>query len=158
MGESRVSLRVIASSLRKFWWLIVLSAVLGAAGSYGYASLQTPLFQATTSLYFALNQGTSASDLNQGSVYTQSQMLSFAQLATSSRVLDPVIEELDLDTTARALARDIEVSIPQSTVTLRVTGIADDAEASADLANAVADQLIVAVKDVAPKDPQGEST
>lgn len=158
MGESRVSLRVIAGSLRKFWWLIVLTAVLGAAGSYGYASLQTPLYQATTSLYFALNQGTSASDLNQGSVYTQSQMLSFAQLATSSRVLEPVIEELDLDTTPRALARDIEVSIPQSTVTLRVTGIADGAEESAELANAVADQLIVAVKDVAPKDPQGEST
>ncbi|PJI53449.1 capsular biosynthesis protein, partial [Methylobacterium radiotolerans] len=90
MAESRVSLRVIAGSLRKFWWLIVLCGVVGAAGSYGYASLQTPLFQATTSLYFALNQGTSASDLNQGSVYTQSQMLSFAQLATSSRVLDPV--------------------------------------------------------------------
>lgn len=158
MGESRVSLRVIAGSLRKFWWAIVLCAVVGAAGSYGYASLQTPLFQATTSLYFALNQGTSASDLNQGSVYTQSQMLSFAQLATSSRVLDPVIEELGLDTTPRALARDIEVTIPQSTVTLRITGITDDPKAAAELADAVADQLIIVVKDVAPKDPQGEST
>ncbi|WP_341935624.1 polysaccharide biosynthesis tyrosine autokinase [Microbacterium sp. LWO14-1.2] len=158
MGESRVSLRVIAGSLRKFWWIIVAGALIGGIGSFGYASLQTPLFQATTSLYFALNQGTSASDLNQGSAYTQSQMLSFAQLATSSRVLDPVIEELDLDVTPRELTRSIEVSIPQSTVTLRITGIADDKDAAADLANAVAGQLILVVKDVAPKDPQGEST
>lgn len=158
MGESRVSLRVIASSLRKFWWIVVVAGIVGAAGSYGYASLQTPLYQATASLYFALNQGTSASDLNQGSAYTQSQMLSFAQLASSSRVLEPVIDELDLDTTPRALARSIEVSIPQDTVTLRITGIADDADAAADLANEVAAQLIVVVKDVAPKDPAGEST
>lgn len=158
MAESGISLRLIGSALRKFWWMIVLVAAVGAAGSYGYASLQPAMFQATTSLYFALNQGTSASDLNQGSAYTQSQMLSFAQLVTSSRVLDPVIEELDLDTTPRALARSIEVSIPQSTVTLRVTGMAEDSEAAADLANAVAEQLIVVVQDVAPKDPQGAST
>ena len=69
-----------------------------------------------------------------------------------------MIEELGLDTTPRALARDIEVTIPQSTVTLRVTGITDDPESAAELANAVAEQLITVVKDVAPKDPQGEST
>ncbi|MGM7679306.1 polysaccharide biosynthesis tyrosine autokinase [Microbacterium sp. A94] len=158
MAESGINLRLIGSSVRKFWWVIVALVLIGAGGSYAYASLQTPLFQSTSSLYFALNQGTSASDLNQGSAYTQSQMLSFAQLATSSRVLEPVIDTLDLETTPRALARSVEVSIPQSTVMLRVTGIAEDGEAAAELANAVAGQLILVVKDVAPKDPQGEAS
>lgn len=158
MAESRISLRGIAGSLRKFWWIVVAAAVIGALGSYVYASLQTPLYKATASLYFALNQSTSASDLNQGSAYTQSQMLSFAQLVTSSRVLEPVIDDLGLDATPRELVRSIEISIPQDTVTLRVTGIANDPKASADLANAIAEQLIIVVKDVAPKNPAGDST
>lgn len=41
---------------------------------------------------------------------------------------------------------------------MRITGITDDPRAAAELADAVADQLIIVVKDVAPKDPQGEST
>lgn len=155
MAESRFGLQFIIASLRKLWWVIVVAALLGGVATFGYSSMQTPLYRATTSLIFALNQGDSAIDLNQGSAYTQSQMLSFAQLVPSSRVLGPVIEELDLDSTPAELARSIQVSIPQSTVTLRVTASTGDPKHSADLANAVAGQLIEVVQEVAPKDSDG---
>lgn len=155
MAESRFSVEFVITSIRKFWWVVIVAAVIGAGGAFGYSAMQTPLYQATTSLIFALNQGDSAIDLNQGSAYTQSQMLSFAQLVPSSRVLEPVIEELGLDTTPGDLARSIQVSIPQSTVTLRITAITGDSERSAELANAVAAQLIEVVQEVAPKDSTG---
>ena len=50
----------------------------------------TPIYHSTASLYFSLRTASSGSDINQGSAYTQAQMLSFARLATSAVVLDPV--------------------------------------------------------------------
>lgn len=158
MADAKLSAKLLTTATRKLWWVIVLGTILSAVGAYGYSSLQVPMYRSTATLYFALNQGTSASDLNQGSAYTQSQMLSFAQLATSSRVLGPVIEELELDTSPQALARSVDVSIPQSTVTLRITATTASAERSSVLANAVANQLIEVVLDVAPKTPEGTSS
>ena len=118
MSEQKTSMRSLLAAIRKFWWLVAVLALAGGAASFAYAAAQTPLYQATSSLHFALDQGASAVDLNQGSAYTQSQMLSYAQLVRGSRVLEPVIDELDLDTTPRELARLIQVTIPQDTVTL----------------------------------------
>src|SRR5699024_7179550 len=72
------------AAIRKLWWLILGCAVIGGAAGTVVAVTTTPQYQSTASLYFAVNQVTSANDLNQGSNYTQAQMLSFAQLATSS--------------------------------------------------------------------------
>lgn len=158
MGESRVSFPVLLAAIRKLWWVVVAAGLIGALAAFGYTGQQAPSFRSTATLYFALHQGTSASDLNQGSAYTQSQMLSFAQLATSSRVLQPVIDELDMDITPRNLARSLQVSIPQSTVTLQITANSLQAQRAADLANAVAAELIDVVQDVAPKTPEGASS
>lgn len=158
MYEPRVNLRFLIASARKFWWLVVLMAIIGAVGMFGYSSAQTPLFKATTSLHFALDRGDSATDLNQGSAYTQSQMLSFAQLVRGSSVLEPVIEELDLETTPKELENALEVSIPQDTVTMRITATTPDPRGSAALATSVGEHVIEEVQGVAPKNPDGTST
>lgn len=158
MSESRVNFRFIVGALSKFWWLVVLGVVIGGVGCFGYASMQTPLYKSTVSLHFALDQGSSAVDLNQGSVYTQSQMLSFAQLAEGSRVLDPVIDELDLDESPQQLERRLEVSVPQETVTMHITATDASPQGAADLATSVGGSLIDEVQDVAPKNPEGDST
>ncbi|GCB53939.1 oligosaccharide flippase family protein [Rhodococcus erythropolis] len=66
---------------------------------------------------------------------------SFAALATSTAVLEPVIGRLGLDTSAESLARDIEVTIPTDTVTMQFTVRANTADGSAQIADAVAEQL-----------------
>lgn len=158
MTEQRLSVHSMLAAVRKYWWLAVVLALVGGVASFGYAASQTPLYRATSSLHFALNQGSSAVDLNQGSAYTQSQMLSYAQLLQGSRVLEPVIEELDLDTTPRELAKSIEVSIPQDTVTMRITATTPNPQLSAELATSVSENLIGAVQEVAPADPAGAPT
>lgn len=149
------SMSRLLAVLRKYWWMIVAAGLLGSIVAYGVSSLQTPVYKSSASMYFALDQGTTAADLNQGSAYTQGQMLSFAQLATSSRVLQPVADDVGLDLTPRALARSIEVSIPLNTSVLRITATSTDPERAALLANAVAEELTVAVSEVAPKGPEG---
>ncbi|MET0811967.1 MAG: polysaccharide biosynthesis tyrosine autokinase [Microbacterium sp.] len=148
----------IWDALKKFWAIILALTVLGGLVGFGLSASVTPIFQSTATLFFSLSQGNSASDLNQGSTYTQNQMLSFAQLATSSLVLEPVIDELDLDTTPRLLARTIEVTNPLNTVILQIESSSPDPELAADIANAVADSLTEVVEEVSPKSADGAAT
>ncbi len=145
-------------ALRKFWALVIGFAIIGGAVGYLVSSTVPPQFQSRASLYFALNQGTSGADLNQGSAYTQNQMLSFARLATSSRVLDLVIDDLDLTTTPRDLARSITITIPQDTVILDVVATSGDPERAAAVANSVAAQLARVVLDVGAESVEGAAT
>ncbi|MGP5259691.1 polysaccharide biosynthesis tyrosine autokinase [Brachybacterium paraconglomeratum] len=158
MEKQGMTVQTLLSAVRKFWWLVAVLGLVGGVASFAYSSAQTPLYRSTASLHFALEQGASAVDLNQGSAYTQSQMLSYAQLVTGSRVLGPVIDELGLDTTPRELARSIEVTIPQDTVTMKVTVTTTGPESSAELASSISEHLMDEVQTIAPKTPDGGST
>jgi capsular exopolysaccharide synthesis family protein len=142
-------------ALRKFWLLIVGLALLGGGIGYAVSAATQPEYESRASLYFSLSQGTSGSDLNQGSTYTQNQMLSFARIATSSRVLDRVIDDLGLDTTPRDLARSVAVAIPQDTVVLDVTATSTDPAKAAAIANSVAGNLVAIVEEVAASSGDG---
>ncbi|MFB7251390.1 polysaccharide biosynthesis tyrosine autokinase [Microbacterium sp. NPDC056234] len=146
------------AAIRKSWYLIVGLTILGGVVGYGISATTTPLYQSTATLYFAMNQGTTGSDLNQGSSYTQSQMLSFAQLATSSRVLSEVIDDLELDVTPRELSRSISIAIPQDTAILDVQVTWPDPELAADIANGVSVELTEVLQDVVAKGPDGAAT
>lgn len=151
----------VPARLLQYWWVIVLSALLGGALAFGYSSIRTPIFHSEASVYFSMRSATSGSDINQGSAYTQNQMLSFARLATSSVVLDAVSNDLRKGGVALSdaqLRRAVSVSIPQNTVVLDVTGASSDPEVAADLANSVAENLADVVYDIAPKGENGEST
>ncbi|MGO1174266.1 MAG: polysaccharide biosynthesis tyrosine autokinase, partial [Actinomycetaceae bacterium] len=80
-------------------------------------------------------------DLAQGSTFAQRQMTSFAEVATSPLVLEPVIEEVGLDVTARELAGMVTVSVPQDTVILEVSTTSTSPDDAARISNAVAGQL-----------------
>ena len=71
----------------------MVAGILGGLLAYGYSSTRTPIFHSTASIYFSMKTASSGSDINQGSAYTQNQMLSFAQLATSAEVLDEVRDD-----------------------------------------------------------------
>lgn len=145
-------------ALRKRLLPIVLLAVLGAAAAFGLSSRTAPTYESTTTLYFTLNFGNSASDLAQGSTYTANQMTSFGSLVTTSIVLDPVIVRLGLDTDSRALARQVTVSTPRDTVVMRITVSSNDPQRAADIANALAAQEQIVVAQLAPRNAAGNPT
>lgn len=152
------SLPRLIAVLRKSWIAIVAATIVGGAAAFGLSAITTPTYASTSTLYFTLNQGNSASDLVQGSTYTQNQMLSFARLATSSRVLEPVIQQLNLETTPRELARSVKVSIPQDTVTLEVTMTDTVPERAAEVANSIASSLTNVVGEIATGGAGGAAT
>ncbi|MGC5172272.1 polysaccharide biosynthesis tyrosine autokinase [Micromonospora sp. DT81.3] len=149
--------RVLAVLVRK-WWIILLAAIIGGIAAFGYSSTLTPIYLSSSSIYFSMRSATSGSDINQGSAYTQNQMLSFAQLATSSIVLDEVRAGLSQDVTNAELRNMTSVSIPQNTVILEITAGSSDPAFAAEVANAMATELSEAVAELAPVEEGGNAT
>ena len=145
-----LTLAGIARILARSWIVVLLLGVVGAGGAYALSASQPPTYTASASVYFSLRQGSSSTDLNQGSAYTQAQMLSFAQLATSTITLKRVVDQLGLDVTTRDLARNLDVSIPQNTVVLQVTASSATAHRASLIANSVASNLAYVVEELSP--------
>lgn len=144
--------------LRRRWRWTVATALAGVLATLGI-SLATPAaYTAGSSIFFSLGFGNSANDLAQGSVFAQSQVASYAMLATTPAVLDPVVDELDLDISARALAAQVSTEVVSGTVVLRVYVTDASPEVAAELTNAVTEQLIETVTDLAPEGADGEAT
>ncbi|RBY86138.1 polysaccharide biosynthesis tyrosine autokinase [Blastococcus sp. TF02A-26] len=144
--------------LRRRAWGVAASVVLGVGSALVLSLLATPVYTSTATLFFSLQNGDTASDLAQGGTFTRDQIASYATLATTPTVLDPVIERLDLDVDAVDLAGRVSAAARNETVVLEISVDDTDPEQAAAIARAVSDQLIVAVEDVAPEDSEGRTT
>lgn len=77
-------------------------------------------------------------------------MQSFALLAETPTVLDPVIEELDLDISTTALANRLTVTVPLNSFLIEIRATSPDPEVAAEIADAVAAELAVAAERLSP--------
>jgi polysaccharide biosynthesis transport protein len=114
----------------------------------------TPEYTARASVWFT---GQSATDPYQGANYTQSQMGSYAQLATKPIVLEPVIESLGLNTTTNELAKTITAVVVPSSVIVEIAATDPDPQRSASIANAVTGEVAKAAKALAPSLANGRA-
>lgn len=142
--------------LRKHWMAIALVGLLGGGAAYAWSSSLPPTYRATSSVWVTVQHGDSVGERVQGVTYADNRIESYGQLATKPYVLDPVIEELGLGVSPRALARTLTVSRPVNTQILEVTAVSGSPEQAAEVANAVVEALAQAVSDV-EGDAAGES-
>lgn len=145
-------------TIRRFWVLIAALGILGAVAAFGVSSMLTPTYRSTTSLYYTLNFGNSASDLAQGSTYTANQMQSFGELARSQVVLQPVIDELDLGMSVEQLSRIVTVTTPRDTVIMNIAVNSTDPEQAATIANALGEKAGNVAEEFAPRRQDGTTT
>ncbi|MBO3663522.1 polysaccharide biosynthesis tyrosine autokinase [Microbacterium stercoris] len=124
--------------LHKNWILIVVALLLGVGGGAAASLATAPTYQASTQLFVSVRSETGgAADLTQGSTFARQIVTSYVSIVPTAIVLDPVIEELGLDTTAGALASHITASSPLNTVMLDINVTDRDPQTAADIANAV---------------------
>ncbi len=138
------------TTLRRSWRLVLVMVVLGAVLGYAYASNQPFTYRATSTVLVSADRAGSAADLVQGSTFVENLVSSYAQMATSELVLQPVIDRLDLPGTPRQVARSITADTPLNTVLININVVGGDPERTAAIANDVADELAVAVSKVSP--------
>jgi capsular exopolysaccharide synthesis family protein len=144
--DARAHFRLLLRSLPV---LIALPVIAGGA-AYGYTKLQTPLYEATASVYVSAQSAASATDLSQGNTYTQEVVKSYAQIAVKPIVLDQVIKRLGLDTTPAALAPRVTADAPLNTTVLNISAVDASPAQSAAIANAVTTALVDVVPELSP--------
>jgi capsular exopolysaccharide synthesis family protein len=151
-----VDLKDYVGALRRRLYLLVVLALLGGAAAYGYGLLQPEQYRAEASAFVSSQRGETVSELVQGTQYTANLMQSYARLALTPSVLNPVIEELGLDLPLPKLQGMITSEVELNTVILSISAVDTDPQRAADIANAVVDSLADAVRDLAPQDSKGE--
>lgn len=138
--------------LRKNWWLIVTAAVLGAAVALAYSLLATPLYSTSAKVFVSTTSATSASELQQGSSFTLQRIKTYADLVSTSAVLQPAIDELGIKVSVADLRDQVTASTPLNTTVIDVSVSQEDPVFAASLATTVAEQLSAVVEDIETAD------
>jgi succinoglycan biosynthesis transport protein ExoP len=149
-----VELRDYVRLLRKGWIFIAVFTLLGIALGSLTSILQTPEYRAAAKVFVSVQSSGSVSDLSQGGTFAQAQVRSYADVATTARVLEPVIESLDLPVTSSQLASRISATSPQGTVILDISVTDESPQLAADIANEVASSLERTVSELVPSSDQ----
>lgn len=150
-----MELRDYLDILRRRWLSIVVVTLATLAVASAVTLLMTEQYTAITRLFFGVQGGDSVTELAQGSTFTEKQMTSYAEVATSPLVLDRVIQELDLVTTSDQLASEVTASAQTGTVILEIAVTNTDRDLSARIANSIGDELTTVAGDLVPQRPDG---
>ncbi|MGP5165387.1 polysaccharide biosynthesis tyrosine autokinase [Arthrobacter rhombi] len=141
----------------KHWKAVVVVTLLSTFVAWGAAMLATPEYRTHASVFFSVADGSSYNEIAQGSAYSQRQVVSFAELATSTIVLEPVLRELKITKGVGDLKKQLSVTIPTDTSIVNISATDPSPERSADMANTVAKELKTASYRLAPKHSNGDA-
>lgn len=154
-----MELRDYLRILRKSWILIVACALLGLAGASGLSITTTPKYLSTTELYVSVQSAasTGTADLVQGTSFARQAVTSYVSVVNSARVLDPVIDDLNLKLTAQQLSGKVTASSPLNTVLIEIAVTDTNPVTAAKIANSVGKNFTDIVVNVLEK-PEGGGT
>ena len=133
-----MTLQDYMSILRRSWPLIAIATVVGALIALGLSLAMTPVYQATSQLFVSVKSAGAAGDAYTGGLFVQQRVKSYVDVVDSPAVLEPVIEELGLDSTYIGLASQVSATTPPNTVLLNVSATDTSPAQAAKIANAVA--------------------
>jgi succinoglycan biosynthesis transport protein ExoP len=133
---------------RRGWPILLLVTALGIAAAASYLQVVPKRYDATAEVLVSTQGATSISDMQVGSQFTQRAARTYAELATSPVVIDPVITDLGLTETREEVAGQLVVAPVGDTALLQITASGNDAAQTAALANSVASTLTTVVRDL----------
>ena len=126
--------------LRRGIVLILIGVLVGLAGGFVAQSMERPSYSATSR---ELLTNKVAGDLS----ISQGRIGSYVLVASSGLVLQPVIDELQLNTTVDELAHRVSVVAPPNTLVIEITATAPTPEEAQSTANAISASFAEVVAD-----------
>lgn len=144
-------------TIRKNWLVVVVLALVGAGAGYGYAQTMPDMYRSTARAYASTVTGETTGELVQGSTYVQGLVQSYATMATTPYVLEPVIDDLGLDMSTTELARSVSVDTPLNTVIIDISVTSGDPAEARSIASGVARSLAEAVASISTRGEEADS-
>lgn len=133
---------------RRSWLLLMAAIAVGLAGGVAATVLVEPLYRAEAELFISVRAaGDDASEIVQGSSAAQQKVTSYVEVIRSATVLQPVIDELGLDTDVEHLSERVSASSPASSVLLDVAAVDEDPETAKRITAAIARNFTTVVSD-----------
>ncbi|GAA1966077.1 polysaccharide biosynthesis tyrosine autokinase [Terrabacter lapilli] len=123
--------------IRKRWMIIVAMTLVTVGLSAAYSVLAPRTYGATTQFFVSTSGDDSATALQQGNTFTQARVKSYSQLLDSPKVLDPVIKQVGLSTTADKLSEEVTATVPLDTVIIDVNVTSDSTVTAQRIAAAI---------------------
>lgn len=137
--EETISLQELFRTLRKRLAMIAILTALAItiSGVISFLVL-TPIYQASTQI-LVNQEKVDATALNPANIQTDLQLINtYNVIIKSSAILDKVIDQLDLNTTADALNRQITVNSEQNSQVVNITVQDENPKQAVEIANTVA--------------------
>lgn len=142
----------------KLWPVILLAAILGVVGGYGYAKLAPPVYSSTAQVLVSVSSSGSTSDRLQGATYIDQIIPTYTSAITSSLVLTPIIDQFDLDTTLTKFSKDVTVTSAAGNALFSVSVTGSTAEQARELTAAVTNRFIAVVPNLVSPDAPASTT
>ena len=143
-ADDGITLMDLLKIIRKHLATAIIAFVVVVAGVSAYTFLAPAKYTATAQTMATYNASQNGVDINQqsaGGSYISNQITSYPTLATTSKVLKPVIDDLGLDETVTDLAGQVTVTNPTNTAFVNIAVVDGDPKQAADIANSVAESL-----------------
>lgn len=143
--------------LHRFWISIVVLTSAGLlAGVVGYF-ITPPTYDGSSAVFVSVRDGETAREVLGGANYAAGQVLSYATVAVSPLVLQPVIDRVQLETTPALLVKEqlVKASMVSNTTIIVLSAKNSDAVKAAQISQAMAEELVAAVDKLSPADPGG---
>lgn len=147
-GTKTLDLREGLGMLAEHWGIVVSSALAGLVMGLLAAALIPPKYEATATLYVSVQAGESGETaaLLDGTSFVQASMTSYADVATTTLVLDQVANELNFGMSSSQLAEVLDVTVPTDSVLLKITATHTDPATVAQIANTTGNVLTQVVE------------
>ena len=155
-SSSAVPLRRYLRSLRRFWWLVVLCPLLAGLVSGGVSTQLPPVYEAHVGLLVRPAQVLPV-DTGVAAVTSDQISRTYAQLMVQRPLLEQVIGDLNLDTTAENLQKTITVTPQPNTTILDVAVKNTDPAAARDIANTLVNDFISQMKTIASQEQTAQA-
>ena len=136
--EEEISLVELFKIFKKRLGLIINLAIVGLLLAAAYTFfVATPSYNATTQLLVNRTQETEM--IQQSDITTNVQLINtYSDIIRNPVILDPVIEELDLDATTDSLKEQISVTTAENSQVFSVQVTSDNPYTAAEIANTTA--------------------
>ena len=145
-----MDVRTYLRAIRKSWWLIVVTALLGGVAGYAYSARQTPVYAASVGFYVSTRVTGDQVNAQSTDQYAQDEAINLAKLVSSDRTARAV-QDQGVDLPYQAIAPKITGTAALNTAILSVS-VADTSKSRAlAIARALAVRFPLVVKRFSPQ-------